>query len=177
MCSVGALIGFQVASGTAGFLEGRQQAKSQRSFQRSQEQAVVAGALDQESQIAVQGRQAQEEIARQKDAAARAARRARASSVIAQIEGGREGVSARNEIRDLFSQEADFQDALDERGDSLEAATQAQLRGLEAQTLSQQNQILRPVKTPTLLGSALGIGSNVAQTLVFADKTNKKAAT
>lgn len=173
---LGILIGLQVVSGIVGHVNARQAAAQQRDFQRRALLSLGESARTQEAALAINEIQVQREIAQQRMAEARASRRARAAAVVEQTETGASGASAARVLDDLLRQESELGTAFGIRAESATLASSSQLAGLRAETLNRQNQLLAPINTPSLLTSVLGIGSNVAQSVVFSNSASAGAA-
>ncbi len=176
MCSTGALAGFQVAQGVTNFVAADSAANVQEIQQNAASESLIQSTLQQEAAIKVQTQQSQEEIARAKFDANREAQRMMASSMVQMADNGQAGASAQRVLDDLSQQVDRKQVRLDARSESINAAEQAQLQGLNAQHFNQLNQINQPINKPSVLGSAIGIGANVAQTLVMSKAMQAKAA-
>ena len=169
-------IGFTIASGIVGHARARRSAREQRRFQALQIKSLGESARTQEATLAINEVRAQQQISQERLEATQEARRLRASSLVGQIESGQTGPSAQRVIDDILRQETNIGSAFGRKAVSQRLSSDARLRGIRAETLSRQNQILSPIDSPSLLASALGIGSSVAQTLVFADAAKAKAA-
>ncbi|MAH48073.1 hypothetical protein CMI37_19780 [Candidatus Pacearchaeota archaeon] len=166
MCSTGALVGFQVAQGVTNYGAARSNAKVQEIQQAAATESLIQSTLQQEAAIQVQTQQAQEEIAREMLDADREARRVRASNIVRMSEAGQAGASAQRVIDDIAVQADRKQVRLDAKSESVNQAELAQLKGLNAQHYNQLNQINQPINKPSALGAAIGIGANVAQTIM-----------
>ena len=176
MCSTEGLAGFQVAQGVTNFVAADSAANVQEIQQNAASESLIQSTLQQEAAIKVQTQQSQEEIARAKFDAHREAQRMMASSMVQMSDNGQAGASAQRVLDDLSQQVDRKQVRLDARSESINAAEQAQLQGLNAQHFNQLNQINQPINKPSVLGSAIGIGANVAQTLVMSKAMQAKAA-
>ena len=176
MCSTEGLAGFQVAQGVTNFVAADSAANVQEIQQNAASESLIQSTLQQEAAIKVQTQQSQEEIARAKFDANREAQRMMASSMVQMADNGQAGASAQRVLDDLSQQVDRKQVRLDARSESINAAEQAQLQGLNAQHFNQLNQINQPINKPSVLGSAIGIGANVAQTLVMSKAMQAKAA-
>ncbi len=176
MCSTGALAGFQVAQGVTNFVAADSAANVQEIQQNAASESLIQSTLQQEAAIKVQTQQSQEEIARAKLTSDRESRRTQASSIVQMSESGQSGPAAQRVLQDLAFQADRKQVRLDARSESVNASQKAQLHGLNAQHFNQLNQINQPINKPSVLGSALGIGANVAQTLVMTKAAQAKAA-
>ncbi len=166
MCSTGALAGFQVAQGVTNFQSASSSAKVQGIQQAAASESLIQSTLQQEAAIKVQTQQSQEEIARAKLTADRESRRTQASSIAQMSESGQTGPAAQRVLQDLDFQADRKQVRLDARSESVNASQKAQLHGLSAQHFNQLNQINQPINKPSVLGAAIGIGANVAQTVM-----------
>lgn len=176
MCSTGALAGFQVAQGVTNFVAADSAANVQEIQQNAASESLIQSTLQQEAAIKVQTQQEQEEIARAKFDANREAQRMMASSMVQMSDKGQAGASAQRVLDDLSQQVDRKQVRLDARSESVNASELAQLRGLNAQHFNQLNEINQPINKPSVLGAAIGVGANVAQTLVMSKATQAKAA-
>ncbi len=176
MCSTEGLAGFQVAQGVTNFVAADSAANVQEIQQNAASESLIQSTLQQEAAIKVQTQQSQEEIARAKFDAHREAQRMMASSMVQMADNGQAGASAQRVLDDLSQQVDRKQVRLDARSESINAAEQAQLQGLNAQHFNQLNQINQPINKPSVLGSAIGIGANVAQTLFMSKAMQDKAA-
>ena len=176
MCSTGALVGFQVAQGVTNFVAADSAANVQEIQQNAASESLIQSTLQQEAAIKVQTQQSQEEISRAKFDAHREAQRMMASSMAQMSDKGQAGASAQRVLDDLSQQVDRKQVRLDARSESVNASELAQLRGLNAQHFNQLNEINQPINKPSVLGAAIGVGANVAQTLVMSKATQAKAA-
>ena len=177
MCNPTAgLAGFQVAQGVTEFGAARSNAKVQGIQQAAASESLIQSTLQQEAAIKVQTQQSQEEIARAMMDMKRESRRVRASSIVQMTESGQAGQSANRVLDDLLQQEDRAQVRLDSRSQSVNAAELATLRGLNAQHFNQMNQINQPINKPSALGALIGIGANVAQTVVMSNAMKAKVS-
>ncbi len=179
MCStegLEGLAGFQVAQGVTNFVAADSAANVQEIQQNAASESLIQSTLQQEAAIKVQTQQSQEEIARAKFDANREAQRMMASSMVQMSDKGQAGASAQRVLDDLSQQVDRKQVRLDARSESVNASELAQLRGLNAQHFNQLNEINQPINKPSVLGAAIGVGANVAQTLVMSKATQAKAA-
>ena len=176
MCSIGALGGFQVAQSVTNFDAAESAANVQEIQQNAASESLIQSTLQQEAAIKVQTQQSQEEIARAKFDANREAQRMMASSMVQMSDKGQAGASAQRVLDDLSQQVDRKQVRLDARSESVNASELAQLRGLNDQHFNQLNEINQPINKPSVLGAAIGVGANVAQTLVMSKATQAKAA-
>lgn len=176
MCSTEGLIALQVGGSVSDFVAGDAAADTQEHQQKLASQSLVESTLQQEAALEIERQQSQEEITREKLASTREGRRIRASSIVAQAEGGQVGASAERVIADLERQADTKQVRLDSRSESVNDAALASLRGLTASHYNKLNEINQPINKPSIAGALLGITADVVQTKVMTKAIQAKAA-